>query len=100
MRMGVARLFSSMSNAGCCRVAVIIVRMVVPSAIRYTMQTPSSAGRGRRLEYPRVYKDFFRPGAGLKPTVLLALMRISVPVRGLLLLLATRYFIVKVPKPG
>ena len=52
------------------------------------------------MEYPRVYKDFFRPGAGLKPTVLLALMRISVPVRGLRPLRAARFFIVNVPKPG
>src|SRR5262245_58190659 len=98
--MEVARPSSSMRHAGCCRVAVIIVRMVVPSAISYEMETPSSSGRGRRLEHPRVYNDFFRLGAGLKPTVLLALMRISVPVRGLRPLRAARFFIVKVPKPG
>ena len=46
------------------------------------------------------YNDFFNLGAGLKPTVLLALICISAPVCGFRPFLALRFLTKKVPKPG
>ena len=46
------------------------------------------------------YKEFFRVGAGLKPTVLLALILISSPVCGFRPFLAFRDLTVNVPKLG
>jgi|TARA_Y100000294_G_scaffold133270_1_gene125799 hypothetical protein len=46
------------------------------------------------------YKEPFNVGAGLKPTVLLALILIVAPVCGLRPVLALRFLTVKVPKPG
>ena len=46
------------------------------------------------------YKEFFKVGAGLNPTVLLALILISSPVCGFLPFLAFRVLTVKVPKLG
>ena len=46
------------------------------------------------------YNEVFKVGAGLKPTVLLALILISSPVCGFRPFLAFLDLTVKVPKPG
>ena len=46
------------------------------------------------------YNEFFSVGAGLKPTVLLALILISSPVCGFLPFRALRFLTVNVPKLG
>jgi hypothetical protein len=48
----------------------------------------------------KTYNEFFKVGAGLKPTVLLALILISSPVRGFRPFLAFLDLTVKVPKLG
>ena len=47
-----------------------------------------------------IYKVFLRVGAGLNPTVLLALILIASPVCGFRPVLAFRERTVKVPNPG
>ena len=46
------------------------------------------------------YRELFKVGAGLNPTVLLALIFISSPVCGFLPFLAFRFLTVNVPKAG
>jgi hypothetical protein len=52
------------------------------------------------LQFKKNYKEPFRVGAGLKPTVLLALIFISAPVCGLRPFLAFLFLTVNVPKEG
>ena len=55
---------------------------------------------GLRRRAGIIYSPFFRVGAGLNPTVRLALIEITAPVWGFLPLRALRERTVNVPKPG
>lgn len=55
---------------------------------------------GGFLFLKKIYRELFSAGAGLKPTVLLALILISSPVCGFLPFLAFLDLTVNVPKPG
>jgi hypothetical protein len=75
----------------------------------YVPQPPASRDQKKgHLGSPAVACDesrknhnpFFNPGAGLKPTVRLALMLITAPVCGFMPFRALRERNVNVPKPG